>query len=156
MISEIPGKTFSKIVSFVDQKIVLLNATISENLSLWNSGVSFEQITNASKIASIHDWIINRPEGYQHKLSEDGSNVSGGEKARLEIARALANEPALIILDEATSALDPATEQSVIKAIRRIAQEALLSVTEWNQSSYVTKLLFLIKERLFNGVVIVN
>ena len=119
LISEIPSRTFSKIVSFVDQKIVLFNATISENLSLWNSGVSFEQITNASKIASIHDWIINRPEGYQHKLSEDGLNVSGGEKARLEIARALANEPALIILDEATSALDPATEQSVLKAIRQ-------------------------------------
>lgn len=80
LISEIPSRTFSKIVSFVDQKIVLFNATISENLSLWNSGVSFEQITNASKIASIHDWIINRPEGYQHKLSEDGLNVSGGKK----------------------------------------------------------------------------
>lgn len=118
-ISKIGGKDFSKIISFVDQKIVLFNATITENLSMWNSGISFEQLSKAAKIAGIHDWIINRTEGYDYKLSEDGSNVSGGEKARLEIARALATEPALLILDEATASLDPETENSVLKGIRQ-------------------------------------
>jgi ABC-type bacteriocin/lantibiotic exporter with double-glycine peptidase domain len=118
-VSQISGKEFSKVISFVDQKIVLFNATITENLSMWNSGISFEQLAKAAKIANIHDWIINRPDGYDHKLSEDGSNVSGGEKARLEIARALATEPALVILDEATAALDPETENNVLWGIRQ-------------------------------------
>lgn len=119
LIEKIDQKDFSRTVSFVDQKIVLFNATISENLSMWNSSISFDQLTKATKIACIHEWIINRPDGYDHKLSEDGSNVSGGEKARLEIARALANEPALLILDEATAALDPETENLVLQSIRQ-------------------------------------
>ena len=119
LINQIGGKEFSKILSFVDQKIVLFNATIRENLSMWKTGISFEQLTKAAKIACIHDWIINRPDGYDHKLSEDGSNVSGGEKARLELARALATEPSLIVLDEATSSLDPETENLVLQGIRQ-------------------------------------
>lgn len=118
-INEIDAKDFSKAIAFVDQKIVLFNATISENLSLWNSSISFEQLTKACKIACIHDWIINRPTGYEHKISEDGSNLSGGEKARIEIARALAVEPSLVVLDEATAGLDPETESKLLQSIRQ-------------------------------------
>ena len=118
-INEIDSEEFSDVLSFVDQKIVLFNATISENLSMWDSRIHFEQLTKAAKTAHIHEWIINRKDGYEHKLSEDGSNISGGEKARLEIARALTREPALLILDEATAALDPETENKVLKSVRK-------------------------------------
>jgi ABC-type bacteriocin/lantibiotic exporter with double-glycine peptidase domain len=118
-IGEIDPKDFSKTIAFVDQKIVLFNATITENLSLWNSSITFEQLTKAAKIACIHDWIINRPTGYEHKISEDGSNLSGGEKARIEIARALAVEPDLVVLDEATAGLDPETERTLLQSIRQ-------------------------------------
>jgi len=118
-IDEIDPKDFSKTIAFVDQKIVLFNATITENLSLWNSSITFEQLTKAAKIACIHDWIINRPTGYEHKISEDGSNLSGGEKARIEIARALAVEPSLVVLDEATAGLDPETERELLQSIRQ-------------------------------------
>jgi len=118
-IDEIDPKDFSKTIAFVDQKIVLFNATITENLSLWNSSITFEQLTKAAKIACIHDWIINRPTGYEHKISEDGSNLSGGEKARIEIARALAVEPSLVVLDEATAGLDPETERALLQSIRQ-------------------------------------
>lgn len=118
-INEIEPKDFSKRIAFVDQKIVLFSATITENLSLWNSSISFEQLTKACKIACIHDWIINRPMGYEHKISEDGSNLSGGEKARIEIARALAVEPSLVILDEATAGLDPETESKLLQSVRQ-------------------------------------
>ena len=118
-IDQIDTKDFANTIAFIDQKIVLFNATIAENLSLWNSTITFDQLTKAAKIACIHDWIINRPTGYDHKISEDGSNISGGEKARIEIARALAVEPDLIVLDEATAGLDPETEQKLLRSIRQ-------------------------------------
>jgi len=118
-IDQIDAKDFANVISFIDQKIVLFNATIAENLSLWNSTITFDQLTKAAKIACIHDWIINRPTGYDHKISEDGSNISGGEKARIEIARALAVEPSLIVLDEATAGLDPETEHKLLRSIRQ-------------------------------------
>ena len=118
-IYQIDAKDFANVISFIDQKIVLFNATIAENLSLWNSTITFDQLTKAAKIACIHDWIINRPTGYDHKISEDGSNISGGEKARIEIARALAVEPSLIVLDEATAGLDPETEHKLLRSIRQ-------------------------------------
>jgi NHLM bacteriocin system ABC transporter peptidase/ATP-binding protein len=118
-IDKIDGKDFSQYITFVDQKIVLFNATISENLTMWNDSISFEQLTKAAKIACIHEWIINQPTGYNHKISENGSNVSGGEKARLEIARALTVEPTLLVLDEATAGLDPSTENQLLQSIRQ-------------------------------------
>ena len=118
-IDDIDPKEFSKLIAFVDQKIVLFNASISENLSMWNSSITFEQLTKAARIACIHDWIVNRPAGYEHKISEDGSNLSGGEKARIEIARALALEPSLVVLDEATAGLDPETENTLLQSIRQ-------------------------------------
>jgi NHLM bacteriocin system ABC transporter peptidase/ATP-binding protein len=118
-IDKIDPKDFSKIIAFVDQKIVLFNASISENLSMWNNSLTFEQLTKAAKTACIHDWIVNRPTGYEHKISEDGSNLSGGEKARIEIARALAMEPSLVVLDEATAGLDPETENILLQSIRQ-------------------------------------
>jgi ABC-type bacteriocin/lantibiotic exporter with double-glycine peptidase domain len=86
---------------------------------MWNDSISFEQLTKAAKIACIHEWIINQPTGYNHKISENGSNVSGGEKARLEIARALTVEPTLLVLDEATAGLDPSTENQLLQSIRQ-------------------------------------
>lgn len=106
-------------IAVVDQNIVLFNATVAENLSLWGGHIRFEQLVKAAQAAQIHDWIINRPSGYDHKIAEQGSNLSGGEKARLEIARALASQPTLIILDEATAALDPAMEHQVMRAVRQ-------------------------------------
>ena len=84
-IEKIDGKDFSQYITFVDQKIVLFNATISENLSMWNDSITFEQLTKAAKTACIHEWIINQPTGYNHKISENGANKAVVKKQDLKL-----------------------------------------------------------------------
>lgn len=106
-------------LSFVSQEIILFEGTIRQNLNMWNRTISDESIINAAKDAQAHDVIAVRQEGYDCHVQEGGSNFSGGEKQRIEIARALATNPTALILDEATSALDSMTEQKLIKNIKK-------------------------------------
>lgn len=119
LLKDIPKNRFSTSVSIVSQEIKLFEDTIMNNVKMFNSNVSNEDVIRGCKDAQIHEEIIKRENGYNSILSEDGRNLSGGQRQRLELARVLASNPGIIVLDEATSALDAKTEFNVIKAIKK-------------------------------------
>lgn len=110
-------------VAMVLQKNVLFSGTIKENLRWGNENASDEEIAEACRDACAHDFIMNFPNGYDTDLGQGGVNVSGGQKQRLCIARALLKKPKIIILDDSTSAVDTATDSSIRKAFREKLSE---------------------------------
>lgn len=114
-----PAEALAHRLAYVRQDVVLFAGSVRDNLTLWDSTIPEADMIQAAKDAQIHALIASRPGGYDALIAEGGNNFSGGERQRIEIARALATNPALIILDEATSALDPVSEHLVMEAIRR-------------------------------------
>lgn len=116
--NQIPKSVFRGSIAVVDQEIILFEDTIENNIKMWDDSIEDFEMILAAHDAQIDEDIMQRPKGYQHKLIEGGKDFSGGQRQRMEIARALAQDPTIIILDEATSALDAKTEYDVVKAIR--------------------------------------
>ena len=115
---EIDREVLTGSVAVVDQDIILFEDTIANNIRMWDDSIEEYEVILAAHDAQIHEDIMHRPGGYQYPVTEGGRDFSGGQRQRLEIARALAQDPALIIMDEATSALDARTEYDVVHAIR--------------------------------------
>jgi ABC-type bacteriocin/lantibiotic exporter with double-glycine peptidase domain len=118
-IADIPRDVFTTQVAWVDQEVVLFEGTVFDNLTLWDTVVPRENVLRAARDACIHDVIAALPLGYETQVREAGLNFSGGQRQRLEIARALVPDPALLVLDEATAALDPITEMAIHENLRR-------------------------------------
>ncbi len=109
-----------KKIAIVSQRILLFNRTVKENIVYGKSGLSDEDIVEAAKAAYAHDFIMKLKKGYNTNLQEQGVILSGGEKQRIAIARAIVKDPDILILDEATSALDSESEQIVQKALKNL------------------------------------
>jgi NHLM bacteriocin system ABC transporter peptidase/ATP-binding protein len=117
-IHAISTQLFSSSFSVVDQNINLFEGTIRENLSFWDATIPDSRLIKAATDACIIEEISRRPGGLDSVVSEHAMNFSGGQRQRLEIARAIATDPSILIMDEATSALDPTTEKRIDSNLR--------------------------------------
>lgn len=118
-LEEIPRGALAASVSFVDQDVFLFEGTVRDNVALWDPSIPDEAVVEALRDAALYDVVTRRPGGIHGRVEQDGRNFSGGQRQRLEIARALVRRPSVLVLDEVTSALDAETEQAIIDNLRR-------------------------------------
>ena len=109
-------------IGMVAQESFLFNGSIADNIGYGKPGAEFGEIVRAARIANAHEFIVTKPDGYDTLAGERGGKLSGGEKQRIAIARAILNDPKILILDEATSAVDTPTEKKLQEALRRLVK----------------------------------
>ncbi len=122
-------------IAYITQQTYIFNETIEENIRLARRDATLEEIMEAAKKASIHDFILSLPEGYQTKMTELGGNLSDGEKQRIGIARAFLHNAPIILLDEPTSNLDSLNEAMILKSLLNVKAEKLIILVSHRQST---------------------
>ena len=121
-IKDISFDSLHKNIGIVLQNTFLFSGTVAENISYGKPDASMDEIIDAAKKAHAHEFILNLPDGYETRIGKDGTDLSGGEKQRISIARAILMNPAILIFDEATSSLDTNTEQKIQEAMELLVK----------------------------------
>ncbi|MCX2961783.1 thiol reductant ABC exporter subunit CydC [Rodentibacter caecimuris] len=122
-------------MAYITQQTYIFNDTIEENIRLAHRSATQDQIIEAAKQASIHDFIMSLPAGYQTKMTELGGNLSDGEKQRIGIARAFLHNAPIILLDEPTSNLDSLNEAIILQSLRNVKADKLIILVSHRQST---------------------
>ena len=133
--SECELSSLRRRIGYVSQQPRVLADTIFNNLCYGNPAASEEEVVEAARVAGIHGFIENLPNGYQTKLGENGVNLSEGQKQRLSIARALVRKPDILVLDEPTSALDFETEKALLNSLPAVIQDKTLFIAAHRPST---------------------
>ncbi len=136
-IREVTQKSMREQVGVVPQDTVLFNDTIRYNIRYGRPEATDAEVEEAARLAKIHDFISELPEGYDTEVGERGLKLSGGEKQRVAIARTILKNPAILLLDEATSALDSHTEQDIQAALEQISKDRTTIVIAHRLSTVV-------------------
>ena len=136
-IAQVTQHSLRASIGIVPQDMVLFNDTVGYNIGYGREGATQEEIEAAAKAASIHDFIMSLPQGYETRVGERGLKLSGGEKQRVAIARTLLKDPPVLVLDEATSALDSRTETEIQEVLRSISRRRTTLIVAHRLSTVV-------------------
>ena len=136
-IRDVTQQSLRAAIGIVPQDTVLFNDTIYYNVAYGRPGASREEVEDAAKLAHIHDFVVNLPDGYKSMVGERGLKLSGGEKQRVAIARTILKRPMILLFDEATSALDSNTEKEIQAALREVSQNRTTLVIAHRLSTIV-------------------
>ena len=136
-IAQVTQASLRAAIGIVPQDMVLFNDTVGYNIGYGRAGATQAEIETAAKAASIHDFIMRLPQGYDTRVGERGLKLSGGEKQRVAIARTLLKDPPVLVLDEATSALDSRTETEIQDVLRNISRKRTTLVVAHRLSTVV-------------------
>lgn len=127
-ISKVDDESLLQYYSIVFQDVLLFDGTIMDNIRLGNKNATDDEVIEAAKLANCHSFISNLPDGYMTTIGENGKLLSGGEKQRISIARAIIKDAPIVLLDEVTSALDIQNENLIQKAISHITKNKTVIV----------------------------
>ena len=119
-IKDVSTRSLRALIGNVNQEPILFNDSIFNNIAFGVENATMEQVIEAAKIANAHDFIMEKPDGYQENIGDRGSKLSGGQRQRISIARAILKNPPILILDEATASLDTESEKIVQQALDRL------------------------------------
>ena len=127
-VKDVRGKDLHDKIGYVPQKGILFSGTIESNIKYSDSNMSDERMIEAARIAQAEEFILSKKDGYQSEISQGGTNVSGGQKQRLSIARAVAKNPEIYIFDDSFSALDFKTDLELRKALYNYAKDSTIFI----------------------------
>ena len=136
-VRDVTQQSLQQSIGVVPQDTVLFNDSIFYNISYGDPSASIEQVEAAAKGASVHDFIMQLPQGYDTKVGERGLKLSGGEKQRVGIARTILKDAPILLLDEATSALDTKTEREIQKSLQQMGQDKTVIIIAHRLSTVV-------------------
>ena len=134
-IRQINTENLRQMESYVTQETCLFHDSIANNIAVGKPGASRQEIERAAKKASIHDFIMSLPKGYETQVGELGDTLSGGERQRIGIARAFLHDAPLLLLDEPTSNLDALNEGVILKALREFCRKKTVVLVSHRRST---------------------